>query len=92
MDLKPIGRRRAIALSGAALATAVCTGPRRRVGPAGAASPEPVTIVNTAGTFAATVQQLMKDKRYLEELELRPTFLSVGDGCAPWKGGAFQWV
>ena len=39
-----------------------------------------MTIVNTAGTFSATVQQLMKDKRYLEEQGLRPTFLSVGDG------------
>jgi ABC-type nitrate/sulfonate/bicarbonate transport system substrate-binding protein len=80
MGLKPIGRRRAIALSGAALAATVCTGPRRWIGQARAADPEPVTIVNTAGTFAATVQQLMKDKRYLEELGLRPTFLSVGDG------------
>ena len=44
------------------------------------ANVEPVTIVNTAGTFAATVQQLMKDKRYLEEQGLRPTFLNVGDG------------
>jgi len=79
MGLKPIGRRRALALGAAALTT-LCTGRRRGFGQGRAANPEPVTIVNTAGTFAATVQQLMKDKRYLEELGLRPTFLSVGDG------------
>src|SRR6266700_4967953 len=79
MGLKPIGRRRALALGAAALTT-LCTGRQRGFGQGRAANPEPVTIVNTAGTFAATVQQLMKDKRYLEELGLRPTFLSVGDG------------
>jgi ABC-type nitrate/sulfonate/bicarbonate transport system substrate-binding protein len=78
MGLKPIGRRRAFALGAAALT--LCTGRRRWFGPARAADPERVTIVNTAGTFAATVLQLMKDKRYLEEQGLRPTFLSVGDG------------
>jgi ABC-type nitrate/sulfonate/bicarbonate transport system substrate-binding protein len=77
--LESIGRRRALALGAAALATTV--EPRRRAFAQGrAANIEPVTIVNTAGTFAATVQQLMKDKRYLEEGGLRPTFLNVGDG------------
>lgn len=37
-------------------------------------------IVNTAGTFAATLQQLIKSKGYLEEQGLRPDFLTVNDG------------
>jgi ABC-type nitrate/sulfonate/bicarbonate transport system substrate-binding protein len=80
MSLKPIGRRGALTLGAGALASAVCPGERRGLDQARAAAPQPVTIVNTAGTFAATVQQLMKDKRYLEELGLKPNFLSVGDG------------
>jgi len=78
MGLKPIGRRRAVALGAAALT--LCAGRQRGFGQARAADPESVTIVNTAGNFAATVQQLMKDKRYLEEQGLRPSFLGVGDG------------
>ncbi|HEY6259780.1 MAG TPA: ABC transporter substrate-binding protein [Xanthobacteraceae bacterium] len=80
MSLKPIGRRRALTLGAAALTTTLYTRGQHAFGQGRAADPEPVTILNTAGTFAATVQQLMKDKRYLEELGLRPTFLSVGDG------------
>src|SRR4051812_49964053 len=79
MGKTAIGRRGVLALGAAALATTA--GMHRRAFAQGrAANVEPVTIVNTAGTFAATVQQLMKDKRYLEELGLRPTFLNVGDG------------
>jgi ABC-type nitrate/sulfonate/bicarbonate transport system substrate-binding protein len=74
---KPIRRRNALKLAAAALAAGV--GGRRR-GFAQGRDADPVTIVNTAGTFGATVQQLMKDKRYLEDFSLRPNFLSVGDG------------
>src|SRR5258708_6756835 len=80
MGLKPIGRRRALTLGTAALTMTLCSGRQRGIGQASATEPDAVTIVNTAGTFAATVQQLMKDRRYLEEQRLRPTFLSVGDG------------
>jgi ABC-type nitrate/sulfonate/bicarbonate transport system substrate-binding protein len=78
MTLKPIPRRRALKLGAAVLTASLCTGRRR--GFAQGRTADPVTIVNTAGTFAATVQQLMKEKRYLEDFSLRPTFLSVGDG------------
>jgi len=74
MGLQPIGRRQAIALAAATLATAACS----RKGATGSA--DPVTIVNTSGNFAATLQQLMKDKRYLEQMGLAPSYLSVGDG------------
>jgi ABC-type nitrate/sulfonate/bicarbonate transport system substrate-binding protein len=77
--MDPIGRRHALTLGAAALTT-LAGGRRRGLAQARRNASEPVTIVNTAGTFAATVQQLMKDGRYLEDLELRPTFLSVGDG------------
>jgi len=80
MDCKPIGRRGALALGAAVLTTTLPGGGRRGFGQARAADPQPVTIVNTAGAFAATVQQVMIERRYLEEFGLRPTFLSVSDG------------
>jgi ABC-type nitrate/sulfonate/bicarbonate transport system substrate-binding protein len=80
MGLRPVGRRGALAFGAAALTTTLCAGRPGGFGQTRAADPGHVTIVNTAGTFAATVQQLMKDKRYLEEQALQPTFLSVGDG------------
>jgi len=73
------GRRRAL-MFGAAALTTLSVGRQRGFGQASAAGAQAVTIASTAGAFAATVQQLMKDKRYLEELGLRPTFLSVSDG------------
>src|SRR5258706_9246296 len=80
MDSRPIGRRGALLLGAAALATGACTRQQRGSRLAGATDPDSVKIVNTAGSFAATVQQLMKDRRYLEDIGLRPTFLSVADG------------
>jgi len=101
MERKPVGRRRALLLSTAALATTMCSrqppgssslapmlpraapdGPVSPMPPptSGAVTLRPVNIVNTAGTFAATVQQLMKSRRYLEDLGLRPNFISVADG------------
>jgi ABC-type nitrate/sulfonate/bicarbonate transport system substrate-binding protein len=77
--MKAIGRRRALALGGAALTT-LAAGRRSAFAQGRGANLAPVTIVNTAGTFAATVQQLMKDRRYLEEMGLRPAFLNVSDG------------
>jgi ABC-type nitrate/sulfonate/bicarbonate transport system substrate-binding protein len=67
-------------LGAAALAASSCSRRQRGAGPAGAGSHDPVTIMTTAGSFAVTVQQLMKDKGYLEEQGLRPTFISVADG------------
>jgi ABC-type nitrate/sulfonate/bicarbonate transport system substrate-binding protein len=80
VEYKSLDRRRALLLSAAALTTTMCS--RRQPGPAlrSPTTQMPVNIVNTAGTFAATVQQLMKDRRYLEDLGLRPNFISVADG------------
>ena len=73
-----IGRRRALVLTGAALAATACShGGPGRGSVSGQAS---VRIVNTAGTFAATLQQLMRSRGYLEKRALRPEFLSVNDG------------
>ena len=80
MALKLIGRRHAIVLGAAALAASACSNKQRGAGVRGPSSADSVTIVNTAGNFAATLQQLMKGKRYLEELGLQPKFVSVGDG------------
>ena len=74
MNVDLIGRRRALAL-GAATVAAGCS---RKA--AGGGKAEPVTIVGTDGTLAATVQQLMKDRGYLEAIGLRPTFVDVADG------------
>src|SRR3954451_15193090 len=77
---RSIARRQALRLGAAALTTGFSASGARGFGPAFVADPQAVTIVNTAGTFAATVQQIMKDKRYLEEMGLKPNFTSVGDG------------
>ncbi len=78
MSLEPIGRRRALMIGAATLLSSVCRSQPR--GGDGSTSRDPVTIVTTAGNFAATVQQLMKDKGYLEARGLQPNFLTVGDG------------
>jgi ABC-type nitrate/sulfonate/bicarbonate transport system substrate-binding protein len=70
---RKMSRREMLQLSGAT-ASLTLSGCARK------SNADCVTIVNTAGNFAATVQQLMKDKRYLEELGLQPKFISVGDG------------
>lgn len=67
-------------LSAAALAASACSDRQNDSSRRGPAQRDPVTVVNTAGNFAATLQQLMKDKRYLEDMGLQPTFISVGDG------------
>jgi ABC-type nitrate/sulfonate/bicarbonate transport system substrate-binding protein len=81
MALKPIGRRAALLLGAASLAAAACS-PQKSGKSAAAAggSADPVTIVYTGGNFAATLQQLMKTKGFLEEMRLTPNFISVGDG------------
>ena len=76
---KSIGRRETLTLGAAALTTSFYTGARSALAQT-KPKPEPVTIINTAGTFAATVQQLMKDRGYLEEIGLAPTFVNVSDG------------
>jgi ABC-type nitrate/sulfonate/bicarbonate transport system substrate-binding protein len=78
MTSGPIGRRRAIVMAGAALATTMCS--HRQSGRQGGGRRASVRIVNTAGTFAATLQQLMRARGYLENRGLRPTFLNVNDG------------
>jgi ABC-type nitrate/sulfonate/bicarbonate transport system substrate-binding protein len=80
MERTSLDRRRALLLSAAALTTSMCSRRQRIPASGGAAAPTPVNIVNTAGTFAATVQQLMKDRRYLEDMGLKPNFISVADG------------
>jgi ABC-type nitrate/sulfonate/bicarbonate transport system substrate-binding protein len=79
MSLQSTGRRRALILGAAALAAA-CTRSPNAGDKSGSTGRMPVRIVNTAATFAMTVQQLMKDKGYLEQLGLQPNFLSVADG------------
>jgi ABC-type nitrate/sulfonate/bicarbonate transport system substrate-binding protein len=79
MSLESISRRRALMLGAAALTSACTRGPSG-ADSSGAPKRLPVRIINTAATFAATVQQLMKDKGYLEQQGLQPTFLSVTDG------------
>jgi ABC-type nitrate/sulfonate/bicarbonate transport system substrate-binding protein len=74
--LGPIGRRRALQLGAAAAVTTGCT----RQPAKSASGPQPIRLVATAGAFAATVQQLMKDKGYLQEMGLAPSYLSVTDG------------
>ena len=75
MALKPIGRRQALLLGAATLAATACSEQKSGQGQA-----DPVTIVYTGGNFAATLQQLMKQKRFLQDMGLRPNFISVGDG------------
>lgn len=79
MPSSPIRRRQALMLAAAAVATACTKGRKRSDNPSSARS-DPVTIVNTAGNFAATLQQVMRRRRYLEEFGLQPTFISVSDG------------
>jgi ABC-type nitrate/sulfonate/bicarbonate transport system substrate-binding protein len=71
MPLKTIGRRQALLLGAASLAAAACSSKR---------SSDTVSIVYTGGNFAATLQQLMKQKGFLEQMGLKPNFISVGDG------------
>ena len=75
----PIRRRDALLLGGAALALGACTRRAPATG-ARAGSGDPVTIMTTAGNFAVTLQQLMRDQRFLEKQDLRPSFVSVADG------------
>jgi len=75
MALKPIGRREALLLGAATLAATACSEQK-----SGQGQGDPVTIVYTGGNFAATLQQLMKQKRFLQDMGLRPNFISVGDG------------
>lgn len=75
-----MGRRRALQalmVTGAAITAAACS---RRQADSITSGRARVRIVNTAATFAATLQQLMKERRYLEEQGLQPTFLTVNDG------------
>ena len=78
MALTPIDRRRVLLLGAAALAATACG--RRKSGRGPSGHSDPVTIVYTAGNFAATLQQLMKQKRFLQDMGLQPDFISVGDG------------
>jgi NitT/TauT family transport system substrate-binding protein len=80
MSVTPIGRRHALVLSAAALTTMACSRNPCAVGQGCVSDLLPVTIMTTAGNFAVTVQRLMKDRRYLEELGVQPTFLTVADG------------
>jgi ABC-type nitrate/sulfonate/bicarbonate transport system substrate-binding protein len=81
MALKSIGRREALLLGAAALAASACSNKQgQSTGSKSASRSDAVSIVNTTGNFASTLQQLMRDKGYLEEMGLKPKFVSVGDG------------
>jgi ABC-type nitrate/sulfonate/bicarbonate transport system substrate-binding protein len=80
MSLNSIGRRQALLLGAAALTAAACGDRKSGSMQSGSRQADDVTIVNTAGNFAATLQQVMKQKRFLEEIGLRPSFITVGDG------------
>src|SRR6185437_6926319 len=45
-----------------------------------AAEPVRVDIVNTSPNSAFTIQELIKEKHWLEDFDLRPATLNVGDG------------
>lgn len=77
-NILSIGRRRALALGAAAFAASCAR--RGSGGGSAPADPHSVRIVSTAATFTMTIQQLMRDKGYLAEQGLRPTFLYVADG------------
>ena len=82
-DPKSIGRRRALRslmLTVAAMAANTCSRRQPESRKSGTRARAGVRIVNTAGTFAATLQQLMKSQGYLEEQGLRADFLTVNDG------------
>src|SRR5487761_2195233 len=79
MSPESIGRRRALLLGAAALASACARSPSGDQ-QSGKSRDQTVKIVNTAATFAATEQQLMKDRGYLKQQGLQPAFLSVTDG------------
>lgn len=83
MSGNSLGRRRtlrALMAAGVAVTAAACSRRQSQSGTSGAPRRARVRIVNTAATFAATLQQLMKQRRYLEEQELDPAFLTVNDG------------
>jgi ABC-type nitrate/sulfonate/bicarbonate transport system substrate-binding protein len=44
------------------------------------AAPIPVAIANASGTLNLTMQELMKQQGYLEEMGLAPTITNVADG------------
>lgn len=45
-----------------------------------AAEPVGINIVNTSPNSAFTIQELIKEKHWLEDFDLQPTTLNVGDG------------
>ena len=75
----PVRRREALLLGGAALALGACSRSGQGTGRRSTGG-DPVTIMTTAGSFAVTMQQLMRDQRFLEKQGLRPNFVSVADG------------
>jgi ABC-type nitrate/sulfonate/bicarbonate transport system substrate-binding protein len=79
MSMQSIGRRQVLLLGAAALASA-CSRSPSGTDQSAAASRKPVRIVNTAATFAVTIQQLIRDRGFLQQQGLQPTFLSVADG------------
>jgi ABC-type nitrate/sulfonate/bicarbonate transport system substrate-binding protein len=70
-----MSRRRALACGGAALAGAICP-----TGGDALAAPIPVAIANASGNVNLTLQELMKQQGFLQEMGLAPAITNVADG------------
>ena len=75
---KLFGRRSVLQISGAGVASVLFM--TLRDTRATAAEPINVNIVNTSPNSAFTIQQLIKEKRWLEDFGLEPQTLNVSDG------------
>ncbi len=74
----PVSRRRILTRGGAALFGMLC--PLGNMRGASAATPIPVAIANASGNINLTMQELMKQQGYLQEMGLTPTITNVADG------------
>src|SRR5882757_7095392 len=78
MRVYPISRRRILTGGGTALVGMLC--PLGTMRGASAAAPIPVAIANASGNVNLTMQELMKQQGYLQEMGLAPTITNVADG------------
>ena len=74
----PISRRRILTRGGTVLFGMLC--PLGAMRGAFAAAPIPVAIANASGNVNLTMQELMKQQGYLQEMGLAPTITNVADG------------
>lgn len=74
----PISRRRILTRGGSALFGMLC--PWGAMRGASAAAPIPVAIANASGNVNLTMQELMKQQGFLQEMGLAPTITNVADG------------